>query len=564
MILRLSLCLTAFLSEALMCQLPQHRITPAEFWRDRQSADSLAGLGNAQAAESLFRKLALADTEDVQLWLSLANMETALHRLPAAESAFVQVYDGRYFTGMVAIQIARIEAQRGRGARALDWLDSALSHRVSSRASFQRDSAFLAYHDDPRFRVIAGMLPKRSFSRNDGWRYDLTFFASEARRVHTGFDRPALSAAFTDAFADLDRQIPSLSDDQILAALQHLATLLGDGHSGVYLRNLPKTHRRLPVDFYWFADGMYVVGARDDHRDLIGSRVIRVGKLTPPQLVTALRPYVPRDNPMRILSLGLSFQLEYPFQLQALGAIDDTSRVTIVVEDATGHERQIAMVADDARVPQVRLAPRDTGSANPLWLRNPSANVWMTRLDDVNAVYVQYNTCADAPSQTIAAFATRLRITLSDTSIRDLIIDVRRNGGGNSLLNRPLHLAIFHFAEMAPTHRIWVLAGRHTFSAAQNFVNYVERFTNAIFVGEPTGSSPNFTGENAEVILPFSGVVAEISNENHWSSLWDDQRPWVAPTIPVSLTAVDYFSNRDPVLDAVSDIIRQSSKPRAL
>jgi hypothetical protein len=559
MMLRLSLCLTAALSEALLCQLPQHRFAPVEFWRDRQSADSLAGLGNAQAAESLYRRLAYADTTDVQLWFSLANTETALRHLPAAESAFVQVYDGGYFAGTVAVQIARIEAQRGRQARALDWLDSALAHRLTSRASFQRDSAFFAYHDDPRFRAIAGMLPKQAFSRNAGWRYDLKFFASEARRVHTGFDRPAFSVSFTEAVADLGRKIPSLSDDQILAGLQHLAVLLGDGHSGVYLRNLPKSHRRLPVDFYWFADGMYVVDARADHRDLIGSRVIQVGKMTPAQLVRALEPYVPRDNPMRILSLGVSFQLEYPFQLQALGAIDDTSHVPIVVEDTAGRARAVSLVADNTRIPQVRLAPRDTGSANPLWLRNPTANVWMTPLDDLRAVYVQYNACADTPNQTIAAFATRLRTTLKDTSIRDLIIDVRRNGGGNSLLNQPLHLAIFQFAAMSPTRRIWVLAGRHTFSAAQNFVNYVERFTNAVFVGEPTGSSPNFTGENAEVVLPFSGVIADISNENHWSSFWDDQRPWVAPTIPVSLTAADYFSNRDPVLDAVSDIIRRGS-----
>jgi hypothetical protein len=556
MMLRLSLCLIAILSEALMCQLPQHRANSADFWRDRQSADSLAGLGNAQAAESLYKRLAYADTADVQLWLSLASAETALQRFPAAESAFVRVYDGRYFAGTVAVQVARIEARLGREARALDWLDSALSHRVSSRASFQRDSAFLAYHDDPRFRVIAGMLPKRTFSRNEGWRYDLAFFASEARRVHTGFDRPAFSRAFTEAVADLDRQVPSLNDDQILAGLQRVATLLSDGHSGVYLRNLPRTHRRLPVDFYWFAEGMYVVGARDDHRDLIGARVIRIGKMSPPQLVAALGSYVPRDNPMRILSLGVSFQLEYPFQLQAIGAIDDTSHVTIAVEDAAGRRREVTMVADDARIPQARLAPRDTGLANPLWLRNPKANVWMTPLNDHRTLYVQYNACADAPNQTIEAFATRLRTTLSDTSIRDLIIDVRRNGGGNSLLNRPLHLAIFEFADISPTHRIWVLASRHTFSAAQNFVNYIERFTNAIFVGEPTGSSPNFTGENAEVVLPFSGLVAEISNENHWSSFWDDQRKWVAPTIPVSLTAADYFSNRDPVLETVLDIIR--------
>lgn len=125
------------------------------------------------------------------------------------------------------------------------------------------------------------------------------------------------------------------------------------------------------------------------------------------------------------------------------------------------------------------------------------------------------------------------------------------------MLNLPIHRALFGFAEAAATHRIWILAGRHTFSAAQNFVNYVERFTNAIFVGEPTGSSPNFTGENAEVVLPFSHLVAEISNENHWSAFWEDQRPWIAPSIPVPPAAADYFSNRDAALEAIRDIVRR-------
>jgi hypothetical protein len=556
MMLRVSLVIGTLFPLALAAQMPQPRLTPAEFWQDRRAADSLAGIGNAQAAEPLYRALALADTADVQLWLGLANAEMALRRLPAAESAFARVYEGQYFPSNVAIQIARIEAGLGQKGAALNWLDSALVHRWSSRASFQKDSAFASYHGDPRFRAIAGMVPDRVLSRTDGWRYDLAFFASEARRVHTGFDRPAFSSSFTEAVTDLDRRIPSLSDDQILAGLQHLAMLLHDGHSGVYLRNLPKTHRRLPVDFYWFADGMYIVDARQDHRDLVGSRVVRIGRLTPPQLVTALDAFVPHDNPMRILSLGVSFQSEYPFQLQALGAIDDTARVPIVVEDGSGRARELALVADDSRIPQARLAPRDTGVANPLWLRNTAVNIWMTPLADERAIYVQYNACADAPTLTIAAFAGRLRTALKDSTIRDLIIDVRRNGGGNSFLNLPLHQAIFEFEAASPAHRIWILAGRHTFSAAQNFVNYVERFTNAIFVGEPTGSSPNFTGENGEVVLPFSGVVAEISNANHWSAFWEDQRPWIAPTIPVALTAADYFSNRDPVLDAVRDIIR--------
>ncbi|MFB3084243.1 MAG: hypothetical protein ACE1Z4_12465, partial [Gammaproteobacteria bacterium] len=44
--------------------------------------------------------------------------------------------------------------------------------------------------------------------------------------------------------------------------------------------------------------------------------------------------------------------------------------------------------------------------------------------------------------------------------------------------------------------KLFVIIGRETFSACQNFVNRMERETNVLFVGEPTGSRPNFVGED--------------------------------------------------------------------
>jgi hypothetical protein len=549
--------LGALLPASIECQGSDGTTSPLDFWRQRRAGDSLANLGSLTTAESLYRLVVPLDTADVVLWLSLANTALALHELPAAESAFIHVFKGQYFAGATAAQIARIEAQRHRKRLALDWLDSAMTRRFP-RTPVSMDSAFLPYRDDPRFRAIAGLLPRRSFSRDEGWRYDVAFFVSEARRLHVGFARPAFSARFGAAAEELLSKIPRLTDDEILAALQHLTTLLGDGHSGVYIRTLPKSHRRLPVDFYWFADGMYIVDARLDHRDLIGSRVLRIGKMTPASLRQALEAYVPRDNPMRILAVGIPFEAVYPFQLRALGAIDDTANVQLVVTDRSGTTREVNLRADDTRPPQARLPPRDTGSVNPLWLRRPTTNIWMSRAPELAGIYVQYNACADAPGTTISGFSEELRTALKDTGVVNLVIDVRRNGGGNSFLNLPLQQVIFAFAEASIHHRVWVLAGRHTFSAAQNFVNYIERFTGAIFVGEPTGSAPNFTGENTEVLLPFSGVIADISNENHYSAFWEDQRPWIAPTIPVTPTASDYFANRDPVLAAVGALIRHS------
>jgi hypothetical protein len=78
--------------------------------------------------------------------------------------------------------------------------------------------------------------------------------------------------------------------------------------------------------------------------------------------------------------------------------------------------------------------------------------------------------------------------------------------------------------------------------------------THAIFVGEPSSSSANFIGEDVPVILPFSQEMVSISTGYHQGNA-SDPWVWIAPAIPVALSSKDYFANRDPVLEAVINVI---------
>lgn len=53
------------------------------------------------------------------------------------------------------------------------------------------------------------------------------------------------------------------------------------------------------------------------------------------------------------------------------------------------------------------------------------------------------------------------------------------------------------------------------------------------------------------MLLPYSRVRGSISTLYWQDSDPDDRRRWIAPHLPVTLSAADYFANRDPVLDAV-------------
>jgi hypothetical protein len=79
----------------------------------------------------------------------------------------------------------------------------------------------------------------------------------------------------------------------------------------------------------------------------------------------------------------------------------------------------------------------------------------------------------------------------------------------------------------------------------------IERETSAIFVGEPTGSRPNFIGERIDFELPYSKVLAN-AGDLFWQTSWPkDARIWTAPDIYAPPTFEAFRRNEDPALDAI-------------
>jgi hypothetical protein len=263
------------------------------------------------------------------------------------------------------------------------------------------------------------------------------------------------------------------------------------------------------------------------------------------------------DNEMTPIWL-MPLYLSCSDYLKALGVVPDSNRVGLTTEDAQGHREQIVVEAkpDKLSMSDLQTLLQAPGAPPvPLYLTNVTDPYWFEPLPDHNAVYFQFNQVQEKPGESLQSFAKRLQEYLEQHAVKNLIIDVRRNPGGNSTLEVPLWRTLIHFEMSRPDARIFVIMGRNTFSACQVFIGNVERLTHAVFVGEPSSSSPTFVGETSWVIPPYSNAQISISTRIH--QVYDnvDQRRWIAPSIPVVFSSKDYFSNRDPALDAVFRVI---------
>ena len=96
---------------------------------------------------------------------------------------------------------------------------------------------------------------------------------------------------------------------------------------------------------------------------------------------------------------------------------------------------------------------------------------------------------------------------------------LRPLGDGNTYLVQPLLHRLIGSTKINRRGCLFVIIGRGTFSAAQNTATAIERETNAIFVGEPSGSRPNFIGETTPFMLPYSKALVNVA-DLYWQTSW--------------------------------------------
>jgi tetratricopeptide (TPR) repeat protein len=152
--------------------------------------------------------------------------------------------------------------------------------------------------------------------------------------------------------------------------------------------------------------------------------------------------------------------------------------------------------------------------------------------------------------ESLENFSRRLLTLLDTADVRRLALDLRLNRGGNGDLNRPLVLSLIKARKLEQQKSLFLLIGRSTFSAAQFLVNELEHYTNAVFVGEPSGGKANSYGDSRKIVLPHSGITVRVSTL-WWQVDERDTRQWKAPDVAAELTSSEYRDNVDPGLRAV-------------
>jgi C-terminal processing protease CtpA/Prc len=406
------------------------------------------------------------------------------------------------------------------------------------------------------------------------WNEDLEYFRAELpRRHHRDFFFNLPRETFDSLVDALKRDVPRLQDHEIKVRLAGIVARLGDrhGHTRVTLNNASAGFHFLPLNFHVYSDGLFIRAAAKEHAAAAGARVVRIGSTAAGEALRRVLAITAGDNDMSRRSYAQEL-LAMPEVLRALGIVTDGepgAPVTIDIEDTSGAQKTITVAArpnfegiewaDVRSLAKTQPLSRRYPPANPVAEYIPAKPYWFEYVADAKLLYVHYAAVMNTPEQTLEAFFGSVFAFADAHDVQKFVIDVRKNGGGDNTLNLPIFRELIARREtLARKDRFFVLIGRETFSAAQNFVNWIAANTEATFVGEPTGGSPNHYGDSTRFTLPNSGLVVRASTL--W---WQDGHPaekasWIAPHIAADTASADDREGRDPALEAV---LRHTPEP---
>ena len=380
---------------------------------------------------------------------------------------------------------------------------------------------------------------------------DVQLAAERLRHDHPNLFHDLSPATFDAAVADLVSRASSIGEDQLLVGLMRLAAMPGvrDGHTGIFPLDPdnPRPLHEYPIHLFEFSDGTYVIGQAGG-RDLLRARLVAVNGRPLEEVEAAVRPLVPHDNDST-LRLRLTMYLLNAEVLHGLGIAPNVGPLPFTFErDGRRFDSTLTPVS----VPAYNAAIGDLGhpiigqaitGRVPAYVARRRLDQWTKLLALRRVFYIGYN-------ETTRGTWSLSRRTLKATKakrVRGVIVDLRNNGGGD---NRTYGDLLSVLKRLSKTKRIVVIISRVTFSAAENFAVDVEKSAHPVFVGEPSGGSPNLYGDAAPTLLRASGLQLRIATIYWQKSTADDPRLAIDPQVPVPLSSADFFAGRDPVLAA--------------
>ncbi|MEZ4977359.1 MAG: hypothetical protein R2802_12505 [Flavobacteriaceae bacterium] len=504
---------------------------------------------------------------DYEICYLLAQTEYFLKKWSKAITYFKIALDFGYNVAESKYNIACCYALQGNSELAFKWLNDAINDHPSYYYQWMEDSDLSNLANNQNYLNKLSHYNRDAVTRHSKWLADIEFFNERMRQFHFNLFENITEKDWDDEINKLEDKIGSLKDHEIVVELMKIAAKVGDGHTVV----APPVSgdiifHRAPFLTHLFDDGLYIINAKNSHSDLLGAKVLKIDDMPINEVANKVQTVISHDNQFGIKWL-LPLALNMPELLNALKITQNKIEYKLEVEK-DGNIRTLNIVCNDELTSDFLESwlygfYTEKGWSKMSIKKTPTSQTrledpyWFEYLPEDQLVVFHYNQVQTSPEESESEFTHRLTEFVSNNKVKALIVDLRSNEGGDNTIYQPILNGIISNEKINKKRKLFVFIGRRTFSAGMCFATELEKSTNAIFVGEPTGSSPNFVGESGGVFqLPYSEIWINASNLFWQNSYAFDKRKFISPQVFVKDSFRGYYEGVDSCLEVVKQMVQ--------
>ncbi|MEM7798722.1 MAG: hypothetical protein AAF633_06005 [Chloroflexota bacterium] len=381
----------------------------------------------------------------------------------------------------------------------------------------------------------------------------------------------------------LGQELEDLSDAEFALRIAAAVALADNGHTNVRIASLADQVNSLPLRFFWFEDGLYVVRTHAEFSDLIGAQVVAYDGIDPDALVPQLARYTGgKDVDARFYS---PYFLSSPGLMHAAGLATNRNQVSLTLRSMNGETEEVTIEVEEKQTETLRAVRHplarqfeEEGESGNEWVfldgeavtqshygMRPGNDFWTDELPN-GGYYVRMRWTFDNDETILSDWLAGISRELKDAPADYLVIDLRSNPGGDYTKTRRFAQSVTELVK--PDGRIYTLTDHGTFSAALVTTVLIKEGAGeqGQIVGSEVGDREQFWAEGGRAMtLPNSGIRISVSTGYHdWENgcrdwarcFWPNILIGAAvgkldPDIIAPVTFADYAQGIDTTLQAV-------------
>lgn len=412
---------------------------------------------------------------------------------------------------------------------------------ITSTASSSSNTDYLASAND-----------LLSTKKIEQWRNDIDFMQQQLEQRHIHLYHKITADAFDKELIKIKQKLPLLTETNLIVELMRLVKKVGDGHT--QFAYWGGKYHRFPLAFRIFDNKLRLISITEQHQYLLGATLVAIDDTPFEGIRELIIPILQGVENIHSEKQRLSETITVAEVLHGLKITQNLQQANFTLKLPTGEEHQLSLKSLSMQQFQRQTMTSLTPSGPEHFIQHKLSTEGIDLHLNKNGqiAYIDFHRYPTASR--MESFAEDLIDLLRKQGTRDVIIDLRNNGGGDFFIGLHLAWALILVDNLNWRDGMYVLIDRKTFSAAMSNAAQYKQLLNARLVGEPTGANPVGYQDAGTFSLPHSNWTVMYSKRLY--RFQDSASSGVEPDIKIELDWNAYRAGKDNQLDWVLNDIR--------